>query len=41
MHYDELGLVMDKNIDFSDELKMSVDDLEKTYKNWLRKYMIN
>ena len=41
VHYDELGLVMDKNIEFSDELKMSVDDLEKTYKNWLRKYMIN
>ena len=41
VHYDELGTVIDENIEFSNEIKLSIDDLEKTYKNWLRKYMIN
>ena len=41
IHYDELGYVIDKNIELSDEIKLSVDDLEKTYKNWLRKYMVS
>ena len=41
VHYDELGSVIDKNIELSDEIKLSIDDLEKNYKNWLRKYMLN
>ena len=41
VHYDELGTVIDENIEFSNEIKLSIDDLEKTYKSWLRKYMIN
>ena len=41
VHYDELGTVVDENIEFSDEIKLSIDDLEKSYKSWLRKYMIN
>ena len=40
-HYDELGYVIDNNIEFSDEIKLSVDEIEKTYKNWLRRYMVN
>ena len=41
VHYDELGSVIDDNIEFSDEIKLSIDEIEKTYKNWLRKYMVN
>ena len=41
VHYDELGSVIEKNIELSDEIKLSIDDLEKSYKNWLRKYMVN
>ena len=41
VHYDELGYVIDNNIEFSDEIKLSVDEIEKTYKNWLRRYMVN
>ena len=41
VHYDKLGSVIDNNIEFSDEFKLPIDDLEKTYKNWLRRYMVN
>ena len=41
VHYDELGYVIDNNIEFSDEIKLSVDEIEKTYKSWLRRYMVN
>ena len=41
VHYDELGYVIDNNIEFSDEIKLSVDEIEKTYKSWLRQYMVN
>ena len=41
VHYDDLGSVIDKNIELSDEIKLSIDDLEKIYKKWLRKYMLN
>ena len=41
VHFDNLGVVTDKNIEFSNEINLSVDDLIKTYKTWLRKYMVN
>ena len=41
VHFDNLGVVTDKNIEFSNEINLSVDDLIKTYKTWLRKYMTN
>ena len=41
VHFDELGIVADKNIELSDKIILSVDDLIKSYKTWLRKYMTN
>jgi phosphoribosylformylglycinamidine synthase len=41
VHFDELGIVKDKNIDFSDELKLSIEDLIQANKVWLRKFMAN
>jgi phosphoribosylformylglycinamidine synthase len=41
VHFDELGIVTDKNIELSDKIILSVDDLIKSYKTWLRKYMTN
>ena len=41
VHFDELGIVTGKNIELSDKIILSVDDLIKSYKTWLRKYMTN
>ncbi|MBC8300791.1 MAG: phosphoribosylformylglycinamidine synthase subunit PurL [Pelagibacterales bacterium] len=41
VHFDNLGVVTDKNIEFSNEINLSVDDLIKAYKTWLTTYMVN
>ena len=41
VHFDELGIVTVDKFLFSDENNLSVDDLTKTYKDWLKKYMVN
>ena len=41
VHFDELGIVTVDKFLFSDEINLSVDDLTKTYKDWLKKYMVN
>ena len=41
VHFDELGVVNNDKILFSDEINLSIEDLIKAYKNWLKKYMVN
>ena len=41
VHFDELGVVTVKNVEFINDMKLSVEDLIKANKTWLRKYMIN
>ena len=41
VHFDELGLVIDDNVEFSDEMKLDVKDLIKANKTWLKNYMVN
>ena len=41
VHFDELGIVTDDKFLFSDEINLSVNDLTKAYKDWLKKYMVN
>ena len=41
VHFDELGVVNNDKFLFSDEINLSIEDLIKAYKNWLKKYMVN
>ena len=41
VHYDELGIVDEKNIKFSSDLNLTVDDLDSASKTWLKNYMTN
>ena len=39
VHFDDLGVVNDDKFLFSDEINLSIKDLIKAYKNWLKSYM--
>ena len=39
--FNQLGIVSEKNLEFGKEINISIDDLNKDYKTWLRKYMVN
>ena len=39
VHYDELGIVLDKDIIIDEKTKVSIDDLIQSNNNWLKKYM--
>ena len=39
VHYDELGFVDEKVLSFNNEIKLSIEELEKAHKYWLNKYM--
>jgi len=41
VHFDELGVVNNDKFLFSDEINLSIEDLIKAYKDWLKKYMVN
>ena len=41
VHFDELGIVTNENLEFKDELNISINDLSKSYKTWLKNYMDN
>ncbi len=41
VHFDDLGVVSNDKFLFSDEINLSIEDLIKAYKNWLKKYMVN
>ena len=39
VHYDELGIVLHKDIVIDEKTKVSIDDLIKSNNNWLKKFM--
>jgi phosphoribosylformylglycinamidine synthase subunit PurL len=41
VHYEELGTVEDNELYIDEKTKVSIDDLTKTHKTWLSKYMSN
>ncbi len=41
VHYDELGIIDEKNIKFNNDLNLTVDDLNDANKTWLKRYMAN
>ena len=41
VHFDELGIVTKENLEFKDELNISINELSKNYKTWLKNYMDN
>ena len=41
VHFDELGVVGVNKIEFSDEINLHIDDLIKTNRIWLKKYIVN
>ncbi len=41
VHYDELGTVSKNQVEFGSEIKLSIEEIEESNKNWLKKYMDN
>ena len=41
VYFDELGTVTKDNLQFKDELNVSISELSKKYKSWLGSYMAN
>jgi len=41
VHYDEIGIIDKSKIIFDNSINLSVDEIEKENKTWLRKYMVN
>jgi phosphoribosylformylglycinamidine synthase len=39
VHYDELGVILNKDIVIDEKTKVSIDDLILSNNNWLKKYM--
>ena len=39
VHYDELGVILDKDIIIDDMTKLSIDDLTLSNNNWLKNYI--
>ena len=41
VHFEEIGKVTTDNLSYNNVLKISIEDLNKTYTNWLSNYMVN
>ena len=41
VHFDKLGLVESKKINYRKDLKISIDDIKQGYKKWLKEYMVS
>ena len=41
VYFDELGIVNKENLQFNDELNISIEALSMKYKTWLENYMVN
>ena len=41
VHYDELGVITKNEVEFNNEIKLTIDEIEESNKNWLEKYMNN
>ena len=41
IHYEQLGYVIKEKIEFSEKSNISIDELKKSNKQWLKQYMVN
>ena len=41
VHFDELGILKENDVEVEGEMILKLEDLKKEYKNWLKKYMIS
>ena len=41
IHYEQLGYVIEEKIEFSEKSNISIDELKKGNKQWLKQYMVN
>ena len=41
VHFDDLGVIEDKNLSFNGEMNLPIEELTKTHKYWLKNYMEN
>ena len=41
VHYDELGIVSKNQVEFNNEINLTIDEIEESNKKWLEKYMNN
>ena len=41
IHFDKLGLIEGNEINYGNDLKISIDDIKQGYKKWLSEYMVN
>ena len=41
IHCDQLGYVIKEKIEFSEKSNISIDELKKSNKQWLKQYMVN
>ena len=41
VHFEEIGKVTTDNLSYNNVLKISIEDLNKIYTNWLSNYMVN
>tara|TARA_B100001123_G_scaffold36390_1_gene37656 strand:+ start:3051 stop:5243 length:2193 start_codon:yes stop_codon:yes gene_type:complete len=41
VHYDELGIVSINEVEFNNEIKLTIDEIEKSNKIWFKEYMEN
>ena len=39
VHYDELGIIIEKNMIINDKTKVTIDELKTSYTNWIKTYM--
>ena len=41
VHFEELGVIEDKNLSFNGEINLPIEELSITHKYWLKSYMEN
>ena len=41
VHYDDLGVIVDKNMTFKGDINLPIEELSYTHKYWLKEYMNN
>ena len=41
IHFDILGIIEGDQITYGNDLKISIGDIKKGYKKWLKEYMVN
>ena len=41
VHFDDFGIIMDKNLTFESDINLPIAELSDTHKYWLKEYMNN